>query len=232
MMNKIAKIIILILLIFPLSLLRPAKALAAATFSLSPATKTMGVGDTFDVSIIVDTGGQNTNGGKATLSFDPVKFSVVDSNSLVSGIQVTPGTAFTTTPTTNTADNVVGKVTMDYGINANTFTGSGVFGKFTLKALATASSTPVTFINCSDGSLSCSLYVGTNNVLGTTTGGSYTITSGASSLITATPTPSVTQQEETSDLPVTGAFENTIMLLVFGFLMTFGAYYFFRKSSV
>ncbi len=230
---KILKIIILILFLFPLSLIKPVSAFAAATFTLSPATKTASIGENFEVSIILDTGGQATNGGKAVVSFDPLKFSVVDSNLLVTGIQAGPGTVFTTTPTSNTADNTVGKITLDYGTSANTFNGNGVFGKFSLKALAITNSTLVTFLNCSDGTLSCSIYVGTNNVLGTTTGATYAITAAGALGSTATPTPTLASQTATtSSLPVTGVVEDTILLLIFGMMLTLASFFFFKKATV
>lgn len=230
MTAKILKIIILILFLFPLSLIKPASAFAAATFTLSPATKTVAIGENFEVSIILDTGGQSTNGGKAIVSFDPLKFSVVDSNLLVTGIQVSPGTVFTTTQISNTADNTVGKITLDYGTSANAFNGNGVFGKFSLKALAITNSTPVTFLNCSDGTLLCSIYVGTNNILGTTTGATYAITAAGALGLTTTPTP--TAVIATSSLPVTGVVEDTILLLVFGTMLTLASFFFFKKASV
>lgn len=230
---KILKTILLILFLFPLSLIKPVSAFAAATFSLSPATKTASVGENFEVSIILDTASQAVNGGKAIVSFDPLKFSVVDSNLLVAGIQAGLGTVFTTTPTTNTADNTLGKVTLDYGTSANTFTGNGVFGKFTLKALTATTSTPVTFLSESGGVACCAIYVGTNNVVGTTTGGTY-IVMAATGAGTATPTLTATLSPTatTSSLPVTGVVEDTILLLTFGIMLTLASFFFFKKASV
>ncbi len=219
------KIIVLILLIVPLSLFKPAMAYAAVTLSLSPVSKTVAVGESFEASLILDTGVQSISGGSAVLTYDPTKLQVVDSNANVVGIQVTAGSIFTT-PTSNSADAVNGKITLDYGTSVGSFSGNGVFGKITFKALAaTTTSSPVSFILGTAGSAGSAIYSAGTNVLAAANSGSYTI-----STTVATPTPTLVTTSTTSALPETGAVENTIFILALGSIFLFGGVFAFAKA--
>lgn len=207
------------------SFLIPKKALAAVTFSLNPVSKTVSVNDTFDVSIVLDTAGQKISGGSAVLVYDPAKLQVVDANAGLVGVQVTPGSIFTTA-TTNSVDAVSGKITLDYGKTAGSFSSSGNFGSISFKAVA-AGATSVSFVLGASGtSTSSAVYAAGANVLAAANSGSYTISSSVSSgSSTITPTPSKT-------LPQTGAVENTMVLLAAGILFIFCGLFFFSKSRI
>lgn len=215
MKSKISVLFIVLFLSFLASGLNPAGAQAAVTFSLSPSSKTINVGDSVDVSILLDTGGQTVSGGSAILTFDPSKLQVVDSNAAQVGVQVSTGSVFTTA-LTNSVDTVNGKITLDYGLSAGAFSGSGTFGKISFKGLIAATSTPVSFIIGSGASsTSSAVYASGSNVLGAANSGSYTV-------LTATASTTPTPISSASALPRTGAVENTIFLLMLGFFILSG----------
>ncbi len=215
MKTKIAALFLVLFLSFLASGATPTTAQAAVTFSLSPSSKTLNVGDSVDLSIILDTGGQTVSGGSAILTFDPSKLQVVDANAAQTGVQVSTGTVFTTA-LTNSVDVVNGKITLDYGLSAGTFSGNGTFGKITFKGSIAATSTPVSFIiGSGSSSTSSAVYASGSNVLGAANSGSYTVVTAAAT----TPTPTV--MASASALPRTGAVENTIFLLMLGFFILF-----------
>lgn len=215
MKSKISAILLVLFLSFLTSWLNPTAAHAAVTFSLSPSSKIINITDSVDVSIILDTGGQTVSGGSAILTYDPSRLQVVDANSALSGVQVSTGAVFTTA-LTNSVDSVNGKITLDYGLSAGTFSGNGTFGRITFKGLIAATSTPVSFIlGSGSSSTSSAVYASGSNVLGAANSGSYTVLAAASS-----PTPTIAASS--SALPRTGAVENTIFLLILGFFILFG----------
>ena len=61
---------------------------AGASFYLSPATGSFFVGSTFDVSIFVNTGGENVNAVEVNLKFDPAKLQIASPTAGKSFIQV------------------------------------------------------------------------------------------------------------------------------------------------
>lgn len=218
-MKKLFRSLIFILTTFYLILNTSTSAYAAVTFSLNPATQTMAVGNTVNVNIMLDTGGQSVTGGTAVLTYDPTKLSVLDASPSSVGTQISSGTIFTN-PLTNLADTVAGKITLDYGSPQSTFSGQGTFGTISFKALTSISSTPVSFVLTGTRGTSA-VYSGGANVLSAATNGSYTI-SLSGSAVTPTSTP--------SSLPQSGAVENTIFLIV-GSLIFIGSGLFLFKFS-
>lgn len=66
--------------------------LAAATFSLSPASQIVKVGDSFDVSVKFDTGGETVKTVKASVTFPPSLLSVETDGVTTTGTAVTAWT--------------------------------------------------------------------------------------------------------------------------------------------
>lgn len=197
-------------------------AFAAVTFSLNPAAKTVGVGDSFDVKILLDTGGQQVSGGTAVLIYDPSKLSVLDANTSAVGTQISSGTIFTN-PLTNSTDAVAGKITLDYGSSQSTFSSQGTFGTISFKALTQSSSTPVSFVLTGTSGTSA-VYSGGVNVLSAATNGSYAISASGNAVASPTSTP--------SSLPKSGAVENTIFMIVASLIFLSGGFFLFRFSRV
>jgi hypothetical protein len=194
-------------------LVQPSTQLAAvtqqATLSLSPSTNSVSVDGTFDVNILLNTGGQSTYGVDINrLNFDKNILQVVDMNSSIAGTQITAGTLMLTTMM-NSVDNTLGTV------------------QFSQVPWDQANSKPTTFSNNAQGTLATvrfrAIKVGTANVsfdftsgssidsnisgigsdlLSSVSNGSYTVTAGnvvdtTAPVISATSTSGLTQSGAT-----------------------------------
>lgn len=106
---------------------------AGASLSLTPATVTAAAGQTFTVSVRLDTDGASTDGARAVILFDKDK---------LTANKVTPGTIYKDYPeNAQTVDNAQGVVRIS-GIadTSKTYSGSGTFAtiEFTAKGSGTA----------------------------------------------------------------------------------------------
>jgi len=116
---------------------------ASAGLYLSPATKTVNIGDTFNVDVLVNTSGQNVVVVTAYLHYDPTKLEVVSIN--------TSNSVFTM-EIEKTADPSTGEIKVTLvkptpGVN----TAGGNVATINFKALAQASPTNVTFVMTTPG---------------------------------------------------------------------------------
>ncbi len=113
----------------------------AATLVLSPAAATIAVGQTQAVNILLDTQGAATDGVDVySLHFNPSIVQVVDDNSSVSGVQITPGSLLTNT-IVNNANNPSGTIQFSQASSGGTsYTGAGTLATIHFKAIANGSS--------------------------------------------------------------------------------------------
>jgi len=184
--------------------------------SFSPSTTTVTVGETFDVDVLVDTGGQAVDGVDAIISYD---------QDLLEAVSVTAGSfLFTTTNSLATA----GKIKI-YGVaeSGSPKTGTGTLATITLRAKSAGEAT-LTF-DCQSGvTTDSNINKGSEDIIVCTSNGTgvYTLGSSTSSAsLSATPSPTVVANSSTSttsaDLPATGAFANTLILLGIGAILSF-----------
>lgn len=214
-MKNAAKIAtIFIVLTALLELVGPGAVFAASTLSLSPASALQNVGDTFNVDIILDTGGDSVSGATAILNYDTARLQVQDGDSAASGVQIKQGSIFNQSPLTNTVDTSVGKIRYDSGSLGTSYTGRGVMATIQFKAVA-AGTAPVTFVFDSQSSIDTSIVAaasGPTNILTQVQDGNYTIGTG-----------SATPAQPRPQLPPTGVVENTLAVLGGGLaLLVFG----------
>lgn len=169
----------------------------AASMSLSPATLTKAVGDTFTVDIVVDPESGTISAASAIIDFDPTKLTAVS---------VTKGSMFNQDPLTNTTDATKGEIRYDSGsLGGSGITTRGTMATITFKAVS-AGTAQVTFVFDPTATTGTSLVAaasGPNNLLTTVNNGSFTISSGA---VVVQP------------LPATGVVENTLVIIVGGLL--------------
>jgi hypothetical protein len=121
-------------------------AVGGAVLSLSPSSNTInGTNQTFTVNIMLDTQGTAIDGVDIFyLRFNPAVLTIVDSNTSVTGTQISPGTLMPVTAS-NSADNVAGTLVFSQTVSGgSTFTGSGILGTITFKTLSLGTSN-VTF---------------------------------------------------------------------------------------
>lgn len=184
---------IIFITVFALS--RPAVAYAAASLSLSPASATKAVNDTFSVDIVLDTGGDAVGGATAILTYDTARLQVVGS-SLTVGPIFGSGTA----PFTNTVDTATGQIRYDSGTLGTAYTGQGTLATITFRAVAVGTA-PVNFVfnpSATTGTSLVAASTGPTNLLTTVNNGTYTISGTGTT---------------TTYLPPTGVVENTIAIL-------------------
>ncbi len=178
-------------------LLARASGVWAASLSLSPATATKTVGESFDVDIILDTEGEEVSGATAILNYDTTLLEVV-------GSTITAGTILTQV-LENRVDPTTGEIRFDAGALGSTYNSRGTLATITFRAAA-AGAAQVDFVFDENSTLDTSQVAaasGPTPLLTEVNNGTYTINSSGST----TPPPT---------LPATGAFENTIFLLFGG----------------
>jgi chitodextrinase len=139
-------------------LLAASHAAGTATISLSPASSNVSLGSSFTVTIVENSGTTAVNAVQANLSYDQTKFQFVSVDT-------------STSPFTLTAQSSGGNGTVNIAIATSTpVTGQQTVAKVTFTAIGLGS-TPIDF------AAGTGIADATNNtdVLGTSTGGSYTI---------------------------------------------------------
>lgn len=202
------------------------KVYAAPSLSLSPTTKSVAVGETFDVAIILDTGGNNSNGCDVVLTFTP---SIIKIKNVSFG-----SSPLFTSSNVSSPDNTNGKLILNSSVISSAFaySGKGTLATVTFEALSTGS-TAVSFI-CNPGQTN-----GDSNIWNTQAediincsaniNGNYSITSSSSTSTSTTTTTNTTAEnsgETESITPTTPEAGNTsLTTLIAGigtFLLIFG----------
>jgi len=184
----------------------PVKAEAAAYLSLSPATESVEVGKSFDVDVILNTGGTDTDAADVIINYDSAKLTLTTA---------TLGDLYDNRLVTNTS--VAGKVTLRATASAgSSFNGTGNFATltFTGKATGTAS---VNFDFSANSTTDSNVAFSGSDILGSVTNGTYTVVNAGTLTNVTAATTRVTQ-------PVTGGLAPTVTLGIFGtFFLVLGA---------
>lgn len=109
---------------------------AAASFSLSPASGSPAVGDTFSVAVQLDTGGADIVGADALIEYDPTALSLGDAFPGAPGTQIQPGSLMPN-DVFNSVDTSTGSVSFSQveAVGGSTFSGSGTFATLDFTAL-------------------------------------------------------------------------------------------------
>ncbi len=117
-----------------------------ATLALSPASSNVTIGNTFTVSVILNTGGQATAGSDAYINYNPQDLEVQDALSGTNGVQIQPGTLYAQT-TWNNVNTTTGKIIFSGSVNSGAagYNGTGTLASITFKALRTANPSAVSF---------------------------------------------------------------------------------------
>ena len=174
-------------------------------FSLTPATKSEVLGDSFEISVNVDTGGKSVGSVDAVIEYD---------QSLLEVVSVSEGLFFpTVTSTTATSGEIKIYGIADTGVPK---TGTGILATITFKGKSTG--TALVSFTCQSGlTTDSNINEGSVDVIvcSTNGSGSYTISSSTSSA-----TQSSSLETTASALPQTGVLEPTILLLGIGVILS------------
>jgi hypothetical protein len=189
-----------------LLLVSPSASLAQTSsphLSLTPTVKEVNTGINFNVTVSVDTGGQQVSGVDAVVQYD---------SSLLEVVSVSEGTFF---PTITTITTTLGKVEI-YGVadTGSPKTGTGTLATITFKGKAPGTAA-VSFV-CQSGSTSDSNINSTSDtdviVCTSNVNASYVITGQST-----TTTPAATASAES--LPQTGFLETTVLIIGGGIIL-------------
>lgn len=212
-MKKLTISIIFLIFITVINFIRPVPAYAAASLSLSPASSTKAVGNTFSVDIVVDTGGDAIGGVTAILTYDTTRLQAQST-------ALTPGPIFGTSvsPFTNSIDATTGQIRYDSGTLGTAYTGRGTLATMTFRAIAVGTAQVNFTFNPSSttGTSLVAAATGPTNLLTTVNNGTYTITSTGTG----------------GTLPPTGAVENTLLLLAGGIVFLTMGLFLAKKALV
>ncbi len=163
----------------------PIKVLAA-TLILSPASKSVTVGQTITVDILLDTQGAGIDGVDVySLHYNSSILEVVDANSGTSGIQITPGSLLPITLTNTVSNGIIQFSQVSSG--GTSYTGSGKLATITFKGLSNGTSA-VTFDFAPGSTSDSNVAGGGQDKLSSVGNGSYTV-SGGTGVPPPTPTP-------------------------------------------
>jgi hypothetical protein len=113
-----------------------APARIATTLSAVPAASQIRIGQTFTVTILVQSGSESVDGAQVSLDFDPTRLQVK---------KVTANLASLPSVLLNTYDNSAGTVDYAAGTFSNFLTGQITLVEIEFEAIATTSATPLTF---------------------------------------------------------------------------------------
>ncbi len=179
------------LLLIRSSVIKPKASTQGPTLSLSPASATYNLGDTFNVNIILDTMGQAVSGVDIFyLNYDP---------KTIEGVQIQPGAIFTNY-LGNNIDATNGRITISGITNpgaASGYSGSGIFATITFKALALSQNSIVYFTFTPGSTTGCDVaaFNSGSDILQAVNNGSYTFVTATA---TSTPSPKTTTQTSTN----------------------------------
>lgn len=167
---------------------------SAATMSVSPQSQTVGVGETFTVTVRLDTQGASIDGVDIRhLSFDPKLLQVIDSNPSQPGIQIGADSLMSST-LLNSVDNATGKITFSQVVAMGSkYKGSGILATIQFIAKAPGNASLVfSFTPKSTKDTNVAANVG-EDILSAVINGAYTITGKATAPVKNTTTPTQTQ---------------------------------------
>lgn len=153
----------------------------AATLSISPSSQNVNVGDTFTVTVNLDTQNTNIDGVDLRyLNYNPALLQVQDANPSVSGVQIAPGSLMPST-LANSVNPTFGRVTFSQvALGGSKYKGSGVLATITFKALASGNAN-VSLNYTPNSTTDSNVAAAGADALNAVVNGSYTIGEGAGS---------------------------------------------------
>lgn len=150
----------------------------AATLSLSPSSGSYTVGNTFTVSIILDTEAQETSGVDIHyLNYNPSLLRVRDANGSQPGVQISPGSLYPNTPV-NLVDTINGRIDFSQTTaGGTTYKGKGTLATITFEVLSSGVAS-VTFNFTPGSTIDTNVAADGTDVLSSVTNGTYTLSFG------------------------------------------------------
>ncbi len=209
---KVMRRLIIFIFVFLVGLFTQATlAQAAASFSLSPAEKTVNLGADLSLNVLIDTGSTETESADAILLYDETKLSAISAT--LSSLYENK-----ISQDTSQSGKVILRATSDSG-----FVGSGIFATVVFRTIATGAAN-VSFQVIAGSTADSNIMADDEDILTTASNGVYTIQSTA---IGGTATASATPSASPSSLPESGWWEPTALVFGMGSLLIILALSFF-----
>ncbi|MDD5750183.1 MAG: cohesin domain-containing protein [Candidatus Pacebacteria bacterium] len=148
-----------------------------ASLSASPSSGSYDQDDVFQVQILLNTGGQQSDGVDIFYLHYPADIlQLQDADAQASGVQIQPGTLYPTTlsnlATTSGNDGKIDFSQISSG--GGHYTGSGILATLTFKAIRNGTA-GLTFDHTSGASVDCNVAVQGSDILSSATGASFTV---------------------------------------------------------
>lgn len=153
---------------------------SAASIIVSPASQTIKVGDSFSVSVKLDTQGNSIDGVDIRyLTYNPSLLQVVDEDPATKGVQINPQTLMPIT-VLNSVDNALGRIAFSQVVAGGTkYKGSGTLAIIKFKAIAPGNAT-LNFSYTPKNTTDTNIAAHGVDILDSVTNGAYIITGTAS----------------------------------------------------
>lgn len=180
-------------------------AVADAILSLFPASGSYNIGQTFDVSIKLDTARNETSGIDAIITYNPADLEVQDADSGAAGIQIQPGTLYDSYPQNSV---ISGKISFSAIITTggNGYSGSGTVAVVTFKALRESAKSQVNFGFTNDSITDSNVKsMSAEDILGSVVNGSYALRSPQAA-------PNIDIKANNQDGPITISYGSSVIL--------------------
>jgi hypothetical protein len=193
--------------------IQPSLAFADASLSFSPASKSVMVGESFDVDVVLDTGGVETDGVDILISYDEMKLEA--KNASLGNLYDNKINEDVSQP-----GKIVLQAVSDVGSG---FVGKGNLAKISFKSIA-GGPAQVSFDMMGESTTDCNVSANGEDILASVSNGTYTVLPegiGAGvSTASGTPTPTTTGTlTPTPTVPETGFLGPTVIGLGFGGLL-------------
>jgi len=194
-------------------LIQPGLAFAGASLSFSPATQSVMVSDSFEVDVVLDTGGVETDGVDILISYDEMKLEA--KNAVLGSLYDNKINEDVSQP-----GKIVLQAVSDVGSG---FVGKGNLARISFKTIA-GGPAQVSFDMIGESTTDCNVSANGQDILASVSNGAYTILPegiGAGvATASGTPTPTSTGTlTPTPTVPETGFFGPTVIGLGFGGLL-------------
>jgi len=194
-------------------LIQPGLAFAGASLSFSPASKSVMVGDSFEVDVVLDTGGVKTDGVDILISYDEMKLEA--KNAALGNLYDNKINEDVSQP-----GKIVLQAVSDVGSG---FVGTGNLAKLSFKSIA-GGPTLVSFDMIGESTIDCNVSADGEDILASVSNGTYTILpegiGAGTATASGTPIPTATgTRTPTPTVPATGFFGPTVIGLGFGGLL-------------
>lgn len=184
---------------------------ASASLSFLPSSKTVNLGQSFSVDVILNTGGNYTEETQAIVLYDASKLRVVSA---------ALGKLYEHKLTADAS--VSGKINFRANSTSQTYSGTGTFATVIFKTIGYGIAN-TNFQFAASSTIDSNIFSASKDILSLVSGGTYTVATPSGGVDTGTPTASPSYTP-----PTTGTSWPTYLLIITGSLLLTSSFLFFK----